>query len=245
MRRKSAQATCDLHLLIGSSTRRDFGDRRIGISGNWGVIMAQRISGIYRLITIPSIFKGLMFSLGADKAITRYVNEALQPTCGVKMLDVGCGPANILSYLPPLDYTGIDLNEKHIAYARRRYGNRGRFIVGNAADDLKQEGQKFDLINVSALLHHITDNEAISLFASLVGLLKPNGRIVTIDNVWLPKQRVAVRLMNYLDSGTNIRTPEGYLGLLSGTGLEIHTLILNDLLRIPYDHFIMIARKAS
>ena len=186
-----------------------------------------------------------MYSLGADKAITRYVNEALQPKPGMKMLDVGCGPANVLSYLPALDYTGIDLNEKHIAYARERHGNRGRFIVGSAADDLKQEEKSFDLINVSALLHHLADSEAISLFAALTRLLKPQGRIVTIDNVWLPKQRAAVRLINHLDSGVNIRTPEGYLGLLSGMGLDIDTRILNDMLRIPYDHFIMIARNAS
>jgi len=186
-----------------------------------------------------------MFSLGADMAAKRYVNEILQPSPGDKMLDVGCGPANILPYLPPLDYTGIDLNEKHIAYARRLYGNRGRFIVGNAADDLKQEGRQFDLINVSALLHHIADDEAILLFAALERLLKPNGRIVTIDNVWLPGQRILVRLVNYMDSGTNIRTPEGYLRLLNGTGLKVQTLLLDDLLRIPYDHIIMIARNGS
>jgi SAM-dependent methyltransferase len=197
------------------------------------------------VVTIPSIHKALMFSLGADKAITRYVNEILQPTPGMKILDVGCGPASILAYLPPLDYTGIDLNEKHIAYARRRYGDRGRFIVGDAAGDLQQEERQFDLINVSALLHHISDDEAISLFASLARLLKPDGRIVTIDNVWLPRQRIAVRLINHLDSGTNIRTPEGYLRLLNGMGFDVRTLFLNDLLRIPYDHFIMIARNAS
>jgi SAM-dependent methyltransferase len=207
--------------------------------------VTQRISGLYRLITIPSIHKGLMFALGADKAITRYVNEILQPTPGIKMLDVACGTANILSYLPPLDYTGIDLNEKHISYAAQRYGDRGRFIVGNAADDLKQGGKQFDLINVSALLHHITDNEAISLFASLARSLKPQGRIVTIDNVWLPRQRVAVRLINHLDSGTNIRTPENYLRLWNGMGLDVQTCFLNDLLRIPYDHIIMIARNPS
>jgi SAM-dependent methyltransferase len=207
--------------------------------------VTQRISGAYRSITIPAIQKGLMFSLGADMAAKRYVNEILQPSPGDKMLDVGCGPANILPYLPPLDYTGIDLNEKHIAYARRLYGNRGRFIVGNAADDLKQEGRQFDLINVSALLHHIADDEAILLFAALERLLKPNGRIVTIDNVWLPGQRILVRLVNYMDSGTNIRTPEGYLRLLNGTGLKVQTLLLDDLLRIPYDHIIMIARNGS
>jgi SAM-dependent methyltransferase len=206
--------------------------------------VAQRISGAYRMITVPTIYKALMFSLGADRAIARYVNDVLQPTPGIKILDVGCGPANILAYLPLVDYTGIDLNEKHIAFARELYGDRGRFIVGNAADNLKQDEGAFDLINVSALLHHLADGEAVSLFRSLKRLLRKNGKIVTFDNVWLPRQRFAVRLINNLDSGTNIRTPEGYLGLLNGLEFDIQTRIFGDLLRIPYDHFIMIARNA-
>lgn len=117
------------------------------------------------------------------------------------------------------------------------------FIVGNAAEDLKQEEKAFDLINVSALLHHLSDDEATSLFRSLKRLLKKDGKIVTFDNVWLPGQRMAVKLINKLDSGINIRTPEGYLGLLSGLGFEIQTRIFDDLLRIPYDHFVMIARN--
>lgn len=205
--------------------------------------MAQRISGAYRLITIPTIYKTLMFSLGADRAITRYVNEVLQPTPGTKVLDVGCGPANILSYLPSVDYTGIDLNERHIAFAKELYGDRGRFIVGNAALDLKQQEKTFDLINVSALLHHLDDDEAVSLFKSLKRLLKENGKIVTFDNVWLPRQRIVAKLINKLDSGINIRTPEGYLRLLNGLQFNIQTRIFDDLLRIPYDHFIMIARN--
>jgi ubiquinone/menaquinone biosynthesis C-methylase UbiE len=206
--------------------------------------LAQRISGAYRMITIPAVYRMLAFSLGADRAIARYVDDVLQPKAGINILDVGCGPANILSYLPSVDYTGIDMNEKHIAFARQRYGDHGRFIVGNAADDLKQEDKAFDLINVSALLHHLADGEAVSLFRSLKRLLKANGRIITIDNVWLPKQRVVVKLINKLDSGTNIRTPEGYLKLLNGLGFDIQTRLFNDLLRIPYDHFVMIARNA-
>jgi ubiquinone/menaquinone biosynthesis C-methylase UbiE len=204
--------------------------------------VAQRVSGAYRLITIPTIYKMLMFSLGADRAIQRYVHEALQPSPGMKVLDVGCGPANVLSYLPPVDYTGIDLNEKHIAFARALYGDRGRFLVGNAAEDLKQEENTFDLINVSALLHHLGDEEAVTLFKSLKLLLKADGRIVTLDNVWLPHQRSIVKLINKLDSGINIRTPAGYLRLLDALGFDVQTRIFNDLLRIPYDHFVMIAR---
>ncbi|MFB9265920.1 class I SAM-dependent methyltransferase [Bradyrhizobium erythrophlei] len=207
--------------------------------------MAQRITGLYQSIRIPSIYKGLMFALGADNAIRRYVNEVLKPTPGIKMLDVGCGPANILAYLPSLNYTGIDLNEKHIAFARELYGSRGRFVVGNAANDLRQDENSFDLINISALLHHLADDEAISLFTSLKRLLKQDGRIVTIDNVWLPRQRTAVKLINKLDSGLNIRTPGGYLELLNGQGFDVQTRVFHDLLRIPYDHIVMIARHGS
>ena len=195
------------------------------------------------MIGIPSIYKALMFSLGADRAITRYVNEMLQPEPGMKMLDVGCGPANVLAYLPALDYTGIDLNEKHIAFARERFGDRGRFLVGNVAENLKQDEYKFDLINASGLLHHLSDNEAISLFESLKRLLKQDGRIVTFDNVWLPAQRSVAKLINRMDSGLNIRTQEAYVGLLRGTGLYVQVRIFHDLLRIPYDHIVMTVRK--
>lgn len=207
--------------------------------------MAQRISGAYRLITIPSIYKGLMFALGADRAITRYVHEVLQPTAGMKMLDVGCGPANVLDYLPALDYVGIDLNEKHIAFARERYGNRGKFLVGNVAEDLRQDEHKFDLINASGILHHLSDDEAMSLFQSLKRLLRPAGRIVTFDNVWLPEQRSVAKLLNRMDSGLNIRSQDGYVGLLEYSGLNVETRIFHDLLRIPYDHIVMIARNQT
>jgi ubiquinone/menaquinone biosynthesis C-methylase UbiE len=206
--------------------------------------VAQRISGAYRLITIPSIYKGLMFSLGADRAMSRYVGEVLQPRPGMKVLDVGCGPASVLAYLPSVDYTGIDLNEKHISHARQSYGDRGRFIVGNVAHDLKQEERAFDLINVSGVLHHLGDDEAVTLFRSLMRLLKDDGKIVTLDPVWVSGQRTVAKLINKLDSGMNIRTAECYLGLLNGLGFDVQTRIFHDLLRIPYDHAVMIARPS-
>ena len=203
--------------------------------------MAQRINGLYKLVTSPSFHRSLMFALGADRGLTTYAGAFLKARSGMKMLDVGCGPANILEYLPDLDYTGMDLNEKHIVSARRRYGDRGRFIVGDAARDLNQENDTFDLISISALLHHLSDDEARSLFRSIRPLLRPGGRIVTLDPVWLPKQRAVVKLLNRLDSGMNIRTPEGYASLLEGLSLDFQTRTLNNLLRVPYDHFVMVA----
>lgn len=203
----------------------------------------QKIEGVYGLVTEPWFYRTLQGSLGARRALERYVAQVLKPVPGIRMLDVGCGPATIVPYLPRLDYTGIDLNAKHIAFARAAYPDRGRFMVGDAGQDLAQEESSFDLINVSALLHHLSDNEARSLFGSLHGLLKSGGRIATIDPVWLPSQRLIPRLMNRLDSGRNIRNPADYLALVEPARFAVAGAVFNDLLRIPYDHFCMTLRK--
>jgi protein-L-isoaspartate O-methyltransferase len=65
--------------------------------------MAQRIEGLYKAITIPAIYRGLQYALGADKFLQRYATEILRIRPGSKVLDVGCGPANIVPYLPQVD----------------------------------------------------------------------------------------------------------------------------------------------
>lgn len=203
----------------------------------------QKIEGVYGLVTEPWFYRALQASLGARRALERYVAQVLKPAPGIRMLDVGCGPATVLSYLPRLDYTGIDLNPKHIAFARAAYPDRGHFIVGDAGKDLAQEEDSFDLINVSALLHHLSDGEARTLFRSLHRLVKSGGRIATIDPVWLPSQRFIPQLMKRLDSGRNIRNPADYLALVERGGFAVESDVFNDLLRIPYDHFCMTLHK--
>lgn len=205
--------------------------------------MAQRIGNIYKLVTVPAVYRSIQSVLGGDRARQRYVSDALKPVAGTRFLDVGCGPAGILPYLPAVDYIGIDLNPKHIEFARRTHGDRGRFLVGDAAKALEVAGQVFDLVNVSALLHHLDDAAGRRLLAQCGEIVRPGGRIVTFDNVWLPRQSFIARRLIGLDSGLNVRTPEGYLALTSGLPVEIETLVFRDLLRIPYDHFSMVLTR--
>lgn len=201
--------------------------------------MAQRITRLYRLVTFPKIYSGFQTLLGAADGRERLFQEVIRATPSMNVLDVGCGPGSLFPYLPHVNYTGIDLNPNSIARARDLYGNRGRFLVGDVTNRLPDDISKFDLVIVSALLHHLGDDEARRLFAALTKLITPQGRIVTIDNVWLPKQNVIAKLINSLDSGLNVRTPEQYVDLTSDLSLHIETHIYRDLLRIPYDHFCM------
>jgi SAM-dependent methyltransferase len=184
-----------------------------------------------------------MALLGAEAARARLVEEIIRAKPGMKLLDVGCGPASLFPYLPPVDYTGIDLNPKHIEYSKSIYGSRARFLAGDVVQDLPGEEASFDLVIVSALLHHLDDAQARSLLERLCRLVKPGGRMVTFDNVWLESQNVVAWLLNKLDSGLNVRSENGYRRLVEGLPVSLEGSVYRDLLRIPYDHFAMVMIK--
>lgn len=201
--------------------------------------MTQRIDNIYRLMTIPSVYTAIQNALGAVSARKRFISEMLRPAAGARLLDCGCGPGSMLPFLPQVDYTGIDLNPKHVAFAREKYGDRAQFFVGDVSDKLFGRTETFDLVLVFGILHHLDDHAAHKLFAGAANLVVSGGRIVTFDPVWFHNQNYMARILKSLDSGLNIRTAEGYLALTEGLPLRSETKIYRDLLRVPYDHFCM------
>ena len=201
--------------------------------------MAQRISNLYQLVTLPWFYNGIQRTLGARAARARYVAEVLRPTENMKILDCGCGPAGLLPYFHNADYTGIDLNPKHIAYAKELYPDRGQFIVADVTRDLPEGHGVFDLVIVSALLHHLADEDARRLVTRAVELTRPGGRVETIDAVWLPGQNPVAWALNKLDSGLNIRSVDSYVALTAGLPVAVGSRVFRDLLQVPYDHFSM------
>jgi SAM-dependent methyltransferase len=201
--------------------------------------LSQRIEGLYRLVTVPALYKSIQTMLGAAGVRDIFVREVAGVLAGMRVLDVGCGPGSYLPHLPQVDYTGIDMNSKHVTHARARHGDRGRFIVGDAVEALAGEAGQFDVIIVSALLHHLDDAQAIALLTGLSRLCRQGGRIATLDNVWLPDQSPVARWLNSRDSGLNIRTPEAYARLAQEARLSVSSRIYRGLLVVPYDYFCM------
>jgi SAM-dependent methyltransferase len=201
--------------------------------------MAQRISSLYHLLTFPRFYAGLQDLFIGSNSRGRFFDEIVRSTPGMKVLDIGCGPASLFPYIADTQYTGIDLNPHNIERAKRLYGDRGRFLVGDVAKGLPDDSADFDLVIIAALLHHLDDLPARRLFSRVASLLRPTGRIVTIDNVWLPEQHFLARFANRMDSGLNVRTPEQYTSLVEHLPLRVEARIYRDLLRIPYDHFCM------
>ena len=204
--------------------------------------MSHRTKGLYRILERPAAYEFVQKMLGARGARTRFVREFLRPFDGARLLDVGCGTASLLEYLPAgVDYTGFDMNPAYIAAARKKYGDRGRFFVARAGEEgsgTTVDGP-FDFVVAKGLLHHLGDDEAHALLAAARGWLREDGVFVSLDNACHSSQRRISRLLISLDRGGSVRTPEAYRALAEAHFSRVESWLLTDMIPIPYDHFVM------
>ena len=97
----------------------------------------------------------------------------------------------------------------------------------------------FDVAIANGLLHHLNDEESEKLIITANRVLKPGGRLVTIDNIFIKNQSLFARFLISKDRGQNVRTLDEYLKIGQNVFTKIEYQIMHDMLRIPYTHIIM------
>ncbi|PCI53250.1 MAG: methyltransferase [Alphaproteobacteria bacterium] len=198
--------------------------------------MSQKITSLYKLVTIPFMYELIQRTLGQKKTRHYLCNGPLKTNTGDRVLDVGCGPATLRPFLGDICYKGMDLNPSHIEHATKDFGHLGTFICSNAVTDTVNAPGPYDLIYCIGLLHHLDDDEARTLINSLSARLADGGRLVTYDPVYVEKQNFIAKWLNDLDSGQNIRTAQGYANLFDDVELPLDTHVLSGMLNVPYNH---------
>jgi SAM-dependent methyltransferase len=173
----------------------------------------------------------------------RYVREYVRPCAGDRILDIGCGPAVLLQYMPRVDYLGFDPNADYIRDARRSFGDRGRFECGYLKS-LEDVGPgSFDIVMANGVLHHLSDAEASELVSLASQALKPGGRMVTRDGCYEEGQSPLVRLLLENDRGHHVRALPAYEQLLKARFEIRKAEIRHDMLRLPYSLLIFECEK--
>ena len=107
------------------------------------------------------------------------------------MIDIGCGPAQLLQSLPDVEYLGLDIDPGYIAFARRTYGDKGTFVVGDTRS--LQGDSRFkdaDIVIAITVLHHLDDKDAAHCIRFAYDALKVSGRFICLDPCWIPNQGV-------------------------------------------------------
>jgi len=202
--------------------------------------MAQNLTGFRAIFSHALIYNMAQCMVGAEKARRLLVQDYFPDRGDYRMLDIGCGTAEILRHLPDnIDYYGFDASTAYINQARQRFGERGTFKAELVREASLQDMEPFDIILAFGLLHHLGDDEARTLFSLASQALKKGGKLITIDPVFTTGQHPFAHWIISKDRGQNVRTPDQYIDLASTQFGQVQGEIRNDLLNVPYSHMIL------
>jgi SAM-dependent methyltransferase len=144
----------------------------------------------------------------------------------------------MVPYLQCAEYVGLDSSQEYIDRGRRRFP-QARFICQRVSQYDLVESSYFDIVLSLGVLHHLDDDEALTLFQIARDTMKPGARLVTIDGVWTDDQSQVVKYLLSRDRGRFVRSEAGYRALASKVFSNIESSIRYDLLRIPYTVLIL------
>jgi SAM-dependent methyltransferase len=130
-----------------------------------------------------------------------------------RVLDVACGPGTNSRQFARTAYLGIDINERYIESARKRYGRD--FVAADARSYRTAPENRFDFILVNSFLHHIDTGDVVELLSHLRTLLTDDGCVHILELV-LPPGWSAARLLAHADRGKFVRLLEDWRSIFTG-----------------------------
>ncbi len=192
-----------------------------------------------QLLELTKVYELLQHGISKQATQDWISKEVIRAKPGDRVLDIGCGPANVLSQLRDVSYVGLDHNPKYIETARKRYGSRAQFHCWDVTDERVNGLGRFDIVLLLGVLHHLTDDQTELMLRHASQALKPNGRLISIDCAIEVGQHPIARLLARIDRGRYARSANGYQDLTAPHLRPLEVLVRHDLLRVPYTHAII------
>jgi SAM-dependent methyltransferase len=195
----------------------------------------QISSGLRSVLAFPWIYSLSMRLLRNEANRRWFIDEVLALRDGQKLVDIGCGPADILDCLPAVKYIGLDISERYIEAARQKYGDRGVFLAGRLAHWANDSRTRdADVVLANGVLHHVDDDEARQMLEFARAILKQDGRFVFYEPCYLIWQSKSSRYFMSRDRGRNIRTEQGWKDLAASVFPQFSTNIVTGVNRLFY-----------
>lgn len=198
--------------------------------------MAQRKSKIYNLINNPFVYQIIQKLMSGTSFRNNIVKKNIKKT-KLKILDIGCGPAEILEHIPKCEYYGYDIDKRSITYAKNKYKKKNFhfFCKKFEKSDLKKL-PKFDIIIFFGILHHLNNLEVDKLLSLCKKKMGKNSKLLTEDPILVEGQNMIARFLIKKDRGMNVRKREEYIYLLKKHFSKIKSKIVHQSF-IPYTWF--------
>ena len=118
------------------------------------------IMDIRKILDSPFLYDVYHDIIGHEKKT--FAKEYLKDIKGKRILDIGCGTAQIVSRLAGFEtYLGIDMSRRYIEYAKKKYATlpNVEFRCMNLNDLTGDQTQRFDIVIMMGIMMNLDDNE--------------------------------------------------------------------------------------
>lgn len=213
----------------------------------FGVTVDQITTGIRSILSLPIVYDTFQVVVGAVNSKRRVCEEYVSCGSANVVVDVGCGTADLLCFLPAGSrYFGFDLSQPYIDRAKKRHAGRpnSTFLCADLNEIAPDALPPCDLAIVFGVLHHINDDSARRLHESLFDRLAPGGRLITVDPTLVEGQSPVARELIKHDRGQHVRSPAAYEALVPARFLHHVTEVRHDMLYIPYSLAVTVSTKS-
>jgi 2-polyprenyl-3-methyl-5-hydroxy-6-metoxy-1,4-benzoquinol methylase len=167
------------------------------------------------------LWQGSRFLLDATFGLYRKRFAALKDwgvlDGGPSVLDIGCGIGQYAT-LTTGTYLGIDLNDRYVQFARRRYPQGNKAFRCVDVTTLWQEQQTFDIVLMVDFLHHIPDAACVEILQKAGKLA--NGHVASFEPLKTQSNPLGRWIVNH-DRGQYMRPLDELNGLFAAAGLSI------------------------
>ena len=204
--------------------------------------MSQRKSQIYNLINKPFVYKFIQKVMSGTSFRNNIVRKNITRE-NLKILDIGCGPAEILEHIPKCKYYGYDIDKRSIKYAKEKYHQKNyHFYCKKFSKTEVRKLPKFDFIIFFGILHHLSNKEADKMLTLCKRIMKKNSKLLTEDPILVEKQNIIAKFLIEKDRGINVRQKKEYINLLKKHFKKIKNKVTHQFF-IPYTWFTTICSK--
>ena len=157
------------------------------------------------------------------------------------VLDIGCGPGNMIKYLNFNRYYGFDTDEKYIEYAKKKF-RKCKFFCEIFSKSSIKKISKIDTVILFGILHHINNDEVYELLKNIKLSLKNKYKIIVLDPVYVDDQNLIAKFLIKNDRGKFVRSSQKYIELFKKLNFYPTTKIYHQRI-VPYTWIVSIIEK--
>lgn len=169
------------------------------------------VNCIATLLRVPFMYRLSQLLFGGRSIKKHIFNNYWTSYPGMRILDVGCGPAQDRDLLgDDVFWTGLETSEQYVRSVRNSLRPSDSIFHGDVSTLLDLNITSFDVVLLSGVLHHLSDDLAKTVLSDCIKVLAPNGKIFTIDPVRMPGASKFEEYLINSDRGKFVRNNEEY-----------------------------------